>query len=944
MIEPAAENRDVVSFGPFSLDAARRVLLKDGVPVTLGARTLDTLIALISRPNQAISKRALMAEIWPDVTVEEGSLRFHIAALRKALCDRKGGARYITTLAGRGYCFVAPVSRVRDRGGEHVVAATFSYANLPARLARMVGRDDDIEQLCNQLTTARFVSIVGTGGIGKTTVAVAVGHHLMETFAGAVLFVDLGMLSDPELVATAVASLLGLSVQSEDATPTLIAWLRDKRILLILDTCEHLVEPVAFLTSEIFTAAPQVHILATSREALQVDDEYVYRLEPLECPPDEADLTTASIQTFPATQLFVERAKASGARLELGDAEAMMIGGICRKLDGIALAIELAARRVESYGLQQTASLLDQRLTLQWAGPRTATPRQRTLQATLDWSYGLLTDLERLVLRRLAVFVGHFTLDAALEVASSATLDQTVVLGVIDSLVAKSIVATRPIGAMMRYRLLDTTRTYALDIAINDADLTELSTRHAAYYRRWLEQNGNEWSRLSTGTERSAHHAALNNVRAALEWAFGANGNAAIGVGLAAAAAPVFLVMSLLPECHRWSEQALAALDGKTHGAAEEMHLLACLGNASLHMHGQSQAAREALIKSLAIADARCDSLSRVGIRGLLHMFHFRGGEFKAAMENATQCRAIANTIEDPAAMALAHSILGRSLHIAGELGAARVELDALLAQRPRSRRASTIYLGYDRHYRAEIALARTLWLQGHPDQAAQRVRDTLGEAERLDRPESLAVVLTWAASVFLWIGDLRSAARHIASSIFHAESLSLEPLIVLGEARKAELAIRRGDARGAVESLRGTLEKIEVVNYELITTEFKISLVQGLAALDRTTEAAPLLDQTMRTVESKGDLVYMPELLRVKAGLQPADDHAKRFLEQSLELSRRQGARAWELRAATDFATRLKAQGRPDDARALLQPVFDQFTEGRETADLQAAEQLLTA
>src|SRR5215472_4252208 len=217
MIEPAAGSKDVVSFGPFTLDPRRRLLLKDGAPVVVGARTLDTLMALVARPNEAISKRELMALVWPDVTVEEGSLRVQIAALRKALGDGKGGARYITTLAGRGYCFVAPVSRVRDRGGEHVVAATFSYANLPARLARMVGRDDDIEQLCNQLTTARFVSIVGTGGIGKTTVAVAVGHHLMETFAGAVLFVDLGMLSDPELVATVVASLLGLSVQSEDA-------------------------------------------------------------------------------------------------------------------------------------------------------------------------------------------------------------------------------------------------------------------------------------------------------------------------------------------------------------------------------------------------------------------------------------------------------------------------------------------------------------------------------------------------------------------------------------------------------------------------------------------------------------------------------------------------------------------------------------------------------
>ena len=234
---------------------------------------------------------------------------------------------------------------------------------------------------------------------------------------------------------------------------------------MILDTCEHLIEAVATLAANIVAAAPEVHILATSREALQVEGEQVYKLDALACPPDDPKLTAATLQKFPATQLFVERATASGARLDLNDAAAAIVVGICRKLDGVALAIELAARRVESHGLQQTAALLDQRLTLLWLGPRTAPPRQKTLKATLDWSYGLLSELERVVLRRLAVFIGHFTLDAALAVVTSTSVDQSRVFGAIDSLVAKSMVATRPIGAMMRYRLLDTTRAYALEIA-----------------------------------------------------------------------------------------------------------------------------------------------------------------------------------------------------------------------------------------------------------------------------------------------------------------------------------------------------------------------------------------------------------------------------------------------------------------------------------------------
>ena len=546
----------------------------------LGARALDILIALISTPNEVVSKKDLMSRVWPDVTVEEGSLRFHMASLRKALGDGKDGARYITTLAGRGYCFVAPVSRASSpRDDAPVAAANFPHANLPSRLSRMVGRDDDVLKLSAQLIASRFVTIVGAGGVGKTTVAVAVAHHLAEAFAGSVLFVDLGMLSDPKLAATAVASMLGLSVQSDDATPGLIAFLKSKRILLILDTCEHLVEAVAALAASIMEAAPQVHILATSREALRIEGEHVYRLDALACPPDDPGLTAAAVQQFPATQLFVERAVASGARLDVSDVEAPIVANICRRLDGVALAIELAARRVESYGLQQTAALLDQRLTLLWLGSRTAPPRQKTLQATLDWSYELLSELERAVLRRLAVFVGHFTLDAALEVVTSATLDRSTVFGAIDSLVAKSMVATRPIGAMMRYRLLDTTRAYALEISIDDAEAADLAVRHATYYRRWLEQTGTEWATLSTGTERAPHFAGLNNVRAALEWCFGESGDVKIGVELAAAAAPVFLAMSLLTECHRWSERALLALDDGSRGGREEMQLQAGSGH-----------------------------------------------------------------------------------------------------------------------------------------------------------------------------------------------------------------------------------------------------------------------------------------------------------------------------------------------------------------------------
>ena len=942
------QTKDVLSFGPFGLVVSERLLTKEGVPVELGARALDILIALISAPNEVVSKKDLLSRVWPDVTVEEGALRFHMAGLRKALGDGKDGARYITTLAGRGYCFVAPVSRVSSPPEiAPAAAANFSHANLPHRLTRMVGRDDDVLKLSAHLTASRFVTIVGAGGVGKSTVAVAVAHHLVEAFAGSVLFVDLGMISDPRLAATAVASMMGLSVQSDDPTPGLIAFLKTKRILVILDTCEHLVESAAALAASIMEAAPQVHILATSREALRIEGEHVYRLDALACPPDTTRLTAATVRRFPAVQLFIERAIAGGAHLEVSDAQAPIIANICRKLDGVALAIELAARRVESYGLQQTAELLDQRLTLLWLGSRTAPPRQKTLQATLDWSYELLTELERVVLRRLAVFVGHFTLDAALEVVASETLDRSIAFGAIESLVAKSMLATRPIGAMMRYRLLDTTRAYALEIKIDDAEFSDLAVRHASYYRRWLEQTGTEWATLSTGVERAPHFAGLNNARAALEWCFGENGDVRTGVELAAAAAPVFLTMSLLPECYRWSERALSVLDERSRGQREEMQLQAGLGISLMFTRGNSEPVHVALNRGLGIAEECGDISNMAGLLGMLHMYHLRGGDFRVALQYAEHSAKIASRLDDAGITALAHALLGISRHLMGDLSRARVELEAALELGPGVSTSRAIYFGFDHHNWARVALATTLWLQGYPAQASACAHQAIKDAERTDHPVSLAIVLT-AITVLLWTGETAAAEQHLDWFISRAEAQYFGPYLDVGRGLKGELAIRGGEVETGIEILRGCLERLHAARYERFTTRFHIMLARGFAASGRFMEGVALVDETIGLVEARGGTSYIPELLRLKGSIllampQPRIGDAEMCFMQSLEASRAQGSRAWALRTATDLASLWAGQRRSDDARALLLPIFEQFTEGLDTADLKAAERMLT-
>lgn len=440
--------RGSVAFGPFRLHADKRLLEKDGVPIAIGSRALDLLIALAARAGDVVSKQELMARIWPRITVDESSLRVHVAMLRKVLGDGRDGARYVTNVSGRGYCLVAPVATIPGRPDPAPTPSTLSAGSvasttpppgLPRPLGRMIGRAATVGDVSALLATHRFVTLHGPGGIGKTTVAIAVAHAGLAAFANAVAFVDLGAIHEATLVPSAVAAALGVAIQAGDPLPTLLNFLQQRRVLLVLDNCEHVIDSAARLAEAVFRDCPKVGLLTTSREALRVEGEHVFPLPALETPNDDT-FGASDIMAFAAANLFVERAAASGHPLTLNDADAVLVGEICRKLDGNALAIELAAGRIGTHGVRGLATLLDGRLRLSWQGRRTALPRHQTLSATLDWSYNLIPEAERAVLRRLSILVGGFTLQAAAAVASDDAFDAAAVIEAIEQLVAKSLV------------------------------------------------------------------------------------------------------------------------------------------------------------------------------------------------------------------------------------------------------------------------------------------------------------------------------------------------------------------------------------------------------------------------------------------------------------------------------------------------------------------------
>jgi predicted ATPase/DNA-binding winged helix-turn-helix (wHTH) protein len=520
-----------LSFGPFELRCDQRALLRDGEVLGLGGRALDLLIYLVSRPGEVIAKKELIDHVWSNVTVEEGSLRVHVAAIRKTLGDGQFGNRYIANVQGRGYSFVGSVIRL-EAGAESIGDVHRRQRQLPVPPPRMIGRDQALGAVREKLLEDRFVTLLGPAGIGKTTLAVAVGNALVEAFNGEVYFVDLASLTDPNEVASAIGASLGLALKSKDTGLDVVDQIRSRRLLVILDSCEQVIEAVASIAEQFYQETAQVHLLTTSRELLRVEGERCYQVPVLDVPPNGLSQTADTLRRYPAAQLFMERVAARG--VVLADDETPLVAEMCRRLDGLPLAIELVARQVAARGVRNTAACLVELLNF---SDRTANPRHRTLKAALDWSYHLLSAPERIVFRRIVPFVGYFTLEGAQYVAGEFAAGRGEIFDAIAGLTEKSLIMTRLVQGQPQYRLLDTTRTYALEKLEEHAESDAIYLLHAQYTAEQLEMQSPAPAALPAAEGVAAYLAQLGNARAALEWSAGPDGNDGIAKRLAIAMA-----------------------------------------------------------------------------------------------------------------------------------------------------------------------------------------------------------------------------------------------------------------------------------------------------------------------------------------------------------------------------------------------------------------------
>lgn len=535
-MEPDNQSVTNVTFGRFRVMRRRRELLADGRPVKLSGRAFDVLVALTENPGTVISKDTLMMRVWPDRIVEENALQTQISVLRRALGAERNLVR---TIPGRGYQFASevqmdvaePVEPSRTSITTPPAEEGLRLHSIPRSLSKLIGREDKLNEVLRAASTHRLITLTGTAGIGKTRLALAAAERLIFEFRDGIAVVDLAAVTDQNLVPAAVAAatgceLIGGAISANEVGNAL----NGRTLLLILDNCEHVIGGAAETAEALLLANPAIHIIATSRERLRAEGERLLSVPPLSVPKEGADPGNDPYR-YGAMHLFLERSRAAGVDFQRTSDLMRTTAAVCRRLDGIPLAIELTAARAAALGIEAVAIDLSDRSEMPPSRRRTASTRHQTLRAALDWSYELLSLEESIVFRRLAVFPATFSLAAAEHVAMGAGIQPSMAVNVLSNLLGKSLVVKETHGNIERFRMLETTRAYALKKLRHYGEHRETARLHALYYRDFFKDIETELQHRSTTDWVSDYHHEIHNLNAAISWAYSEDGDVSCGPG-----------------------------------------------------------------------------------------------------------------------------------------------------------------------------------------------------------------------------------------------------------------------------------------------------------------------------------------------------------------------------------------------------------------------------
>jgi predicted ATPase/DNA-binding winged helix-turn-helix (wHTH) protein len=878
-VVPEQAQHLIYESGHWQVHLGRRELRARGVPVPIGARAFEIVEVLVRSANELVTKDHLMDRIWPGAAVGENTLQVHVSAIRKAFGPDRGRLK---TESGRGYRLIGtwterpdvprtapdrpePIRLPEQPAPANLPSITIPSGNPPTNFpgpsSGLVGRGAAVQRLQDLLSAYRAVTLTGPGGIGKSALALEAARGVLPALGAEGRLIELAALSDPELVPSAVARVLGLRLSGDASSAEAVARaIGSKTILLVLDNCEHVIDAAATLAEAVVRLCPGSTVLATSREVLRIEGEHVYRVAPLDVPPpgqsDPDHLTGHS-----AAELFVARARALDSNFSPDRDNAAAIAAICRSLDGIPLAIEFAAARAATLGVRVVAAGLRDRFGLLTSGRRTALPRHRTLRATLDWSYNLLPETEAAMLRRLAIFAGGFALDAV--IALTADLRETEVLDRITNLAGKSLIVADPHDGPGYYRLLETTRLYALEKLREHGEYQRTARQHARYYLALTTRAEAESGTRNDADWLASHGRHLDNLRAALDWAFSADGDAETGAALTVGVVPLWIKLSLMNECRAGVQLALtrAGADGDPRVV---MRLSAALATASLYTAGATPEVAAAWSDVLAIADRLDDTEYRLWARWGLWNYQLNHGAFREGLPFARQ---FFETATNPADLAIGDRLIGISLHYLGDQALARRHLEAVLTRPVDAGATSMIRILYDRKLAARAFLPRVLWLQGLPDQAMRAAESVVRDAAASGHALALCLALSpGACPVALLNGDWAAAERFIAILRDSATTHGLGFWAAEARSDEATLMVMRGDVAAGLRMFDPAVRELADYHTHMNVTGFRVVMAGALSETDEIERGMAMADEALAHAEREGELWCMAELRRVPA------------------------------------------------------------------------------
>jgi len=731
-------------FGAFRLECGP-VLLCDDQPVALGQRALALLALLIEHRGETVSKADIFASVWPGLSVSDANLTSQIWALRQALGDTKRPFRWIVSVSARGYRFIGPV----NNGTEIALsAAAESRPGVPRPLTRLFGRADDLITVRNALNRAGMVTLVGPGGIGKTRLALELARAAQDDFPDGTVFVDLSVVRDSALAPQRIATALGIDIKGDLPPGEQIARrLKPRAVLIILDNCEHVLESVAPLAEAVIQEHSPARLLATSREALACSGEQVYRL-PLLPVPSATVTSAAEALSAASVALLVDRAQAADLHFALTDELAEPAAAICRRLDGLPLALEMVGALAPSFGLKAIERHLVKASRLPHGGSATASPRHRSLDTLLDWSVALLSAEERTLLYRLGIFPAYFTLDAVAAVMAEHAEDVAEAADGLTALVRKSLVTFDSTVEPARYRLLETIRTYARQKLTAAGELDVMRLRHARYLGQHLMHVWRVWDTASDQAFSDRYAPLVEDMRRALDWSLKTEAAIPLGLIIIGQSWPIWPITNLVPEGRRWAEEAVAVMPA---GTPDEIAAPVWFTLGSLTGERSFERSTEALRRA-------ADGFQRLGETSLLGLTLAGLGQVLALSGRPTDAREAL----DAASVALSSSVKGRIYGtLAISLGMVHSGTGAWSGSRREYQRAADIlqHIGADRMATAALYnLADAIWVEGMLDEAIEAMRAAIDHTRRCGNVRFLGAAIGGLAGMLIARGDLDEA------------------------------------------------------------------------------------------------------------------------------------------------------------------------------------------